>query len=136
LQVAFFLLPKSETVYLQEHNTLRQALEKMQHHAYTSVPLLDKEGHYVGSITTADFLWFIKDNYNVRHEAIYKMLVRDIPRQHYNDPVRIDAQIEDLLRIAMEQNFIPVTDDLGVFIGIVRRREIMDFYINKYNLTL
>lgn len=136
MQVAFFLLPKSETVYLLENHTVRQALEKMQHHGYTSVPLLDKEGHYVGSITTADFLWFIKDNTNIKNAALNKMLVSDIPRQHYNDPVKIDAKIEDLLRIAMEQNFIPVTDDLGVFIGIVRRREIMDFYINKYKLFI
>jgi hypothetical protein len=27
----------------------------------------------------------------------------------------------------MEQNFVPVTDDRGAFIGIVRRRAILEF---------
>ncbi len=57
MRVAFFLLPKSETVYLVENQTVRQGLEKLRHHGYTAVPLLDKDGRYVGTLTTADFLW-------------------------------------------------------------------------------
>jgi len=130
MQIAFFLLPKSETVYLTENLSVRQALEKMQHHGYTAVPLLDKKGHYVGAITVADFLWYIKDKHDMNMDKAEKMPLTDIPRKHNNQPVSINANIKDLFLVALEQNFIPVIDDLGVFIGIVRRREIMDYYLS------
>jgi CBS domain-containing protein len=31
----------------------------------------------------------------------------------------------------MNQNFIPVTDDLGTFIGIVTRQDIIRYFVNK-----
>ena len=49
MNVAFFLTPKSEVVWLLEHATMRQALERMERHGYTAVPLLDEEGRYVGT---------------------------------------------------------------------------------------
>ena len=44
MNVAFFLLPKSEVVWLSPHATLRQALERMERHRYSAVPLVDDDG--------------------------------------------------------------------------------------------
>ena len=33
--------------------------------------------------------------------------------------------------MAMNQNFVPVTDDRGLFIGIVTRRDILQYYYDK-----
>ena len=41
--------------------------------------------------------------------------------------MRIDATMDDLIERAIEQNFVPVVDDQGIFIGIVRRREIIEY---------
>lgn len=49
-------------------------------------------------------------------------------RPDHNPAVNINASIEDLLLMAMNQNFVPVVDDIGSFIGIVTRRDIMQFY--------
>lgn len=141
MQLAFFLLPKSETSFLLEDYTLRQAMEKMQFHGYTSVPLLNQMGQYVGTITVGDLLWYIKDQHRLDLSATEKdqggqrldlsaaekVLLKDVPRRRDNVPVGINAEMRDLLETAMLENFIPVVDDLGVFIGIVRRREIMKF---------
>jgi CBS domain-containing protein len=128
MQMAFFLLPKSETLYLTEQMTLRQAMEKMQYHGYGAVPVLNEAGKYVGTITAADMLWFLKDSHSVNMTLTEKVLVRDVPRRRDNEPVSVSADIRDMLKMAMEENFIPIVDDLGVFIGMVRRREIMEFY--------
>jgi len=133
MQVVFFLLPKGETIYLSWNQTLRQGLEKMQHHRYSAVPLLDDDGHYIGSFTVADFLWYIKDALNMNMEKASKILLKEIPRQHDNPPVSVNADVNDLLQMALEENFIPVVDDLGIFIGIVTRREIMEYYRNRQN---
>ena len=41
--------------------------------------------------------------------------------------MRIDSDMEDLLDKAMRQNFVPVIDDQKNFIGIVTRRDIMQY---------
>ena len=54
--------------------------------------------------------------------------MRDIIQRSHNPPVNVNASLEDLLLQAMKQNFVPVVDDLGSFIGIVTRRDIMQYY--------
>ena len=60
MNILFFLKPKSELAYIYDYHTLRQALEIMEHHRYSCVPILDKDGKYVGSITEVDLHWGVK----------------------------------------------------------------------------
>ena len=128
MRVAFFLLPKSETVYLVENQTVRQGIEKLRHHGYTAVPLLGEDGSYVGTLTTADFLWYLKEQHNMDLTRAEKAFLVEVPREHHNEAVSINCEIKDLLIKAMEQNFIPVVDDYDTYIGIVRRRDIMEYF--------
>lgn len=41
------------------------------------------------------------------------------------------SKMEDLIGRAMEQNFVPVIDDEGHFIGIITRRDIIEYCYNK-----
>ena len=127
MQMAFFLLPKNETLHFTETMTLRQAMEKMQFHGYGAVPVLNEAGQYIGTITAADILWYLKDAHSTNMSVAERVSVQDVPRRHDNIPVPVSAEIRNVLKMAMEENFIPIIDDLGVFIGIVRRREIMEF---------
>ena len=45
MNILFFLRPKSEVAYIYDYHTLRQALEIMEYHKYSSVPILNKEGN-------------------------------------------------------------------------------------------
>ena len=53
--------------------------------------------------------------------------IKDILRKDRNPSVPITATIEELLTRAMNQNFIPVTDDLGSLVGIVTRKTIIKY---------
>ncbi len=57
--------------------------------------------------------------------------MRDLLRKDFNPAVKIDVQMDELLNRAMNQNFIPVIDDLGTFIGIVTRQDILRYFIDK-----
>lgn len=127
MKVAFFLIPKNEVVYLTTKTTMRQALERMERHSYAAVPLIDERGCYAGTITEGDLLWTLKNNPGLDMNGMEKIPVKDIAVHSQNRPVRIDARIVDLISLAGEQNFVPVIDDQGVFIGIVRRREIIEY---------
>ncbi len=127
MKVAFFLIPKNEVVFLTPKTSMRQALERMEHHSYSAVPLVDDQGCYAGTITEGDLLWKLKNTQGLDVGGMEKIMVKDIACHEKNKPVRIDSRIVDLLNAASEQNFVPVVDDQGVFIGIVRRREIIEY---------
>ena len=35
-------------------------MEKMENSGYSAIPILDKENHYVGTMTEGDVLWFVR----------------------------------------------------------------------------
>lgn len=107
---------------------MRQALEKMEYHRYTAIPLIDEQGKYAGTLTEGDLLWKMKNTPGLTFEGTEKIHLTEVPRRIINNPVRINAEIEDLLSLAIVQNFVPVVDDNDIFIGIIRRREIMEYY--------
>ncbi len=112
---------------MQSSCTMRQAIEKMEFHRYTAIPIIDQDGKYVGTITEGDLLWALKNIPGLTLENTEKFPLKDIPRHIENAPVRIEATIDSLLSLAITQNFVPVVDDDGIFIGIVRRREIIEY---------
>ncbi|GGG71546.1 CBS domain-containing protein [Paenibacillus radicis (ex Gao et al. 2016)] len=127
MNIAFFLLPKQEVVTVTQEATLRQTLEKMEHHRYTAVPIIDHNGGYAGTVTEGDLLWFMKNRPGITFETANRVSLSEVPLRLNNRSVRIDANMEDLISLAKLQNFVPVVDDMERFIGIVRRSEIIDY---------
>lgn len=128
MNIAFFLLPKSEVAAVTLGSTLRQTLERMEFHRYTAVPVIGKDGSYVGTVTEGDLLWYMKNSEGkVTFENASKFLLKDVPLRMNNKPVSIDADMEDLINLAKVQNFVPVVDDRNHFIGIVRRSQIIEY---------
>lgn len=127
MNIAFFLLPKDEVVYLTIQATVRQALEKMEFHRYTAIPVIDRDGKYVDTLTEGDLLWKIKNTPGMSFKKAEECTLAEVPRHVQNKAVRIDSDMLDLLNLAKVQNFVPVVDDTGIFIGIVRRSDIIEY---------
>ncbi|GAA0709360.1 CBS domain-containing protein [Paraclostridium ghonii] len=131
MNILFFITPKSEVAYIYDDYTMRQALEKMEYHRYSAIPIINREGEYVGTITEGDLLWYLKNDLNLELKAIENVYVSYIKRRMDNKPVSINANIEDLISKSMNQNFVPVIDDQNIFIGIIKRRDIIGYCYNK-----
>lgn len=131
MNILFFLKPKSDLAFIYDYHTLRQALEIMEHHRYTCVPILNKEGNYVGSITEGDLLWAVKKLKFLNLKDAENISVMKIERKNDYQCVDVDCKMEDLIGRAMEQNFVPVVDDQEHFIGIITRRDIIKFCFDK-----
>lgn len=125
--IPFFLTPKQDVVYISPQSTMRQTLEKMEYHRYTAIPIIDDKGKYVGTITEGDLLWKIKNTPGLSFKETDKIPLMEVPRHITNKPVRINAKIESLLRLAATQNYVPVLDDKDTFIGIVKRGDIIEY---------
>ena len=131
MNVLFFLTPKSEVAYIYDDYTMRQTLEKMEYHRYSSIPIINKKGEYVGTMTEGDLLWSIKKDLNLNLKSLEDICISSVRRKMDNKPISVNANIEDLVSKSMNQNFIPVIDDQNIFIGIIKRRDIIDFCYNK-----
>jgi CBS domain-containing protein len=127
MNIAFFLLPKQEVICLTENATLRQTLERMEHHRYTAVPVLSESGVYRVTVTEGDLLWFLKNRPDLTFDQLHRVSLSEVPMRTKNRAVRIDADMEDLITLSKTQNFVPVVDDMNRFIGIVRRSDIIDY---------
>ena len=127
MNIAYFLLPKSKIAYLYDDFTFRQGLEKMRRRGYSAIPVITREGQYAGTVSEGDFLWPLLDGEEAPSmKKAEHLRVRDIIGNKY-PAVRITVGMDALLESAMNQNFIPVVDDLDKFIGIVTRRDIIGY---------
>ncbi len=131
MNILFFLKPKSELAYIYDYHTLRQALEIMEYHKYSSVPILNKEGKYVGSITEGDLLWGLKKQNLLNLKHAEDISIMKIERRLAYNCVRADSDMEDLIEKAKEQNFVPVVDDQEHFIGIITRKDIITYCYDR-----
>jgi CBS domain-containing protein len=128
MKIAFFLTPKADLAWVSTTATVRQAIERMEYHRYTSVPLVSPDGRYAGALTEGDLLWFMKQHPHVRFDETEEVPLEAVQRRLDVRSVHIDAEIDELLARALDQNFVPVVDDREVFVGIVRRRRILEHF--------
>ena len=127
MNILFYLTPKCDCAFLEEDDTLRQALEKMEARRYSVIPLLSKSGHYIGTVTEGDLLWTIKNRHGLDLHEAEKISITSIDRRRDYMPISIQANMDDLSELAVHQNFVPVSDDNDSFIGIVTRQEIIKY---------
>ena len=132
LNLLFFLTPKSSCSYLYDDYTLRQALERMEHSGYTALPILSRSGEYRGTLTEGDLLWAVKNLCCMDLRDTEEHGIMSITHRRDNLPVSVSTDMQELLLKATDQNFVPVVDDKGAFIGIVTRRAIMRYCLEQY----
>lgn len=133
MNILFFLTPKQHVDYIYDDFTVRQTLEKMQGRRYSAVPIIKRSGEYVGTLTEGDILWGIKENFLLDMRAAEHTPVMELERHTENYPVCVETDIDDLIAKTLNQNFVPVIDDRGVFIGIVTRKSVIQHLYEKAN---
>ena len=127
-----FIIPKSLVEYITSDSTLRQGLEKMRFHRYVAIPVLDAEGRYLGTLRNDDILQYFLNAGNFDARIAEKISVGEIIDRNYSRPLYHNSSMEELFELVKEHNFVPVVDDRGCFIGIVLRRDVMNFLLKFY----
>ena len=94
--------------------------------------MIDREGRYIGTITEGDFLWSLKNKFSLDLKMAEDVPIQSVRRRMRFEPISINSDMEDLVTKAMNQNFVPVIDDNGIFIGIVTRKDIIEFCYKEY----
>ena len=102
----------------------------MQFHHYSAVPLLSKTGKYIATISEGDLLYYIKDH-QLNFDDLEKINIKNIKPDRDIKSISINNDMDSLISLITLQNFVPVNDDLGNFIGIVRRSSIINYLVGK-----
>ena len=129
MNAAFYLTPKSSVTYLYDDWSVKYALGQLKKHGYTAVPVIDREGRYAGSLSEGDILWYIyglmrENRENILEECENTRVAQVVPQGKYPAAL-IDIPWDELVKRALEQNYVPLVDDRQSFIGIVTRRAVM-----------
>lgn len=125
MNVWFFLTPKSEVTYIFEDYKLSKVMDIMEETGYTALPMIDRQGHYVGSVTEGDILRVIREKRELSLECIGEITVSNIQRKTQIKSISGAADMIDMIKRALEQNYVPVVDDDNIFSGIITRRDII-----------
>ena len=56
MNLLFFLTPKQDVLFIYEDFTLRQTLEKWSNQRFATIPVLKRNGEYLGTMTEGDIL--------------------------------------------------------------------------------
>ncbi|MBE5936998.1 MAG: CBS domain-containing protein [Lachnospiraceae bacterium] len=128
MNVIGLLMPKSTVTYINKEESLDVALDILHNSGFSTVPVVDAEGKYAGTISEGDFLWYIKEH---GVEALKCATVGDVSDINRNPAVHDIVDSKTIVHDIMSQNFLSMVDDRDCFIGIITRKNIIKFLKQK-----
>lgn len=118
------MIPAENVANVIKEHPLEHALLLLSQAGYSTIPVLDKEDHFVGLLSLNDIVKKMLGIDGIDTSNLETLTVADVMNTEV--PVmRPDAELEDVLHLLVNASFLPVLDSDGVFCGIVTRREIL-----------
>ena len=131
MNVFQLLTTKNESLYLNEMEGLASAMDQLRISGYTAVPVIREDGSYAGTVSEGDFLWAFLDGKDEDAKG-QALPLKSIIRAEKNPAVKINVELSQLFAAVLNQNFVPVVDDRNMFIGIVTRKRVMEFFLECF----
>lgn len=136
MDISAFLKPMNEVILIYDDQSIHDALETMEKSRYTSIPIISRDGRYVGTLTEGDLLWEIKNTTQFNIKKAEKILVGQMHRLRDYESIHISENIDQLIIKASNENFVPVINDAGLFVGIVTRKTLLDYFFEHNFIVL
>ena len=135
MDILFFTIKIPKVIYAYDDMTVKEVYNLLEDNPFTAIPVLNREGYYVGTITEGDILRFIMHK-DISKSVAEKAKIADVERLRDLEPINQDAKIQDLILKATNQNFVPIVDEDNIFIGIVTRKEIINYFFEHNFIVL
>lgn len=131
LNVFFFLKMKKDVIFFYDDFTIEEGLQLMQKHRFTAMPVVDHDGIYLGTINEGDFLRYFLTHNDTAPEHLMGTEVKHLLREGFNPSVTVETPVDEIFQHSLNQNFVPITDDRQIFIGIVTRKTILAYLLEE-----
>lgn len=107
MNLLFFLTPKQDVLFIYEDFTLRQTLEKWSNQRFATIPVLKRNGEYLGTMTEGDILWGIKSIHGLDIDASEDIPIASFPRRRDYKAVPVTTGMHALLNAAVDRILFP-----------------------------
>ncbi|WP_306489918.1 cyclic-di-AMP-binding protein CbpB [Anaerococcus octavius] len=135
------MIPASDVAIVHEEDSLVHAILVLSSSGYQTIPVLDKDNRVRGLISISNIVTNSDDLSIFDEDRLAEFKVKQVMNQVV--PILFDNyNLEDVLRLIINNNFICVTHKNGYFLGIIPRKIILERFTNiahnlesQYNLT-
>ncbi|UOQ85429.1 cyclic-di-AMP-binding protein CbpB [Gracilibacillus salinarum] len=133
LTVGDLMIPAEKVAHVQEGNPIEHALLVLVESGYSSVPVLDLEYKFKGTIAKTPILKSVMGMERFEMERLAEIKVEAV-MQKDQPTLTEDTDFLTCLKVVINHAFACVTDEQGYFLGILTRRAILK-EVNKSMYT-
>lgn len=137
-----FLIPASRIAFVQDNNPLYHAFLILTKVKYSKIPVLDKDRRVVGLLSLAMITDKMLQTDQISTDILNQLKVRDVMQTKFDKINFVQTTLETQLHLLVDNAFLPVVDDKGVFQGLLTRREwikafnyVVHTFDNHYEVT-
>ncbi len=142
MNIVSLLVPKSEITWIAAHETVKTAIAVMERSGHSTLPVVARDGHYAGTVQEPALLRSMAcvGESSLDAAQIARVRLFDLVLDQSLCPIGVHgpattrneaAWWEALLPPVLVHSFVPVVDDRRVFIGIVRRRDLLAHIVGR-----
>ncbi|PWU69015.1 cyclic-di-AMP-binding protein CbpB [Gracilibacillus dipsosauri] len=124
LTVRDFMIPAEKVAHVQIGNPIEHALLVLVESGYSSVPVLDIDYKYRGTIGKTPILKSVMGIERFEMEILSEKKVEDVMRKD-QPTITKDTDFLTCLKVVIDHAFACVVDEGGYFVGIITRRAIL-----------
>ena len=127
-----FFIPASKIAFVQDDAPLYHAFLILTKVRYAKIPVLNKEKCVVGLLSLAMITnkMLLTDHISTNPLTILK--VKDVMQTTFSKINFTQTTLETQLHLLIDNSFLPVVNDTGIFQGILTRRE----WIKAFNFVV
>ena len=135
------MIPASDVAVVREEDSLVHAILVLSSSGYQTIPVLDDENRVRGLISISNIVTNTEDLSIFDEDRLAQIKVENVMNQVV--PILFDNyNLENVLRLIINNNFICITHKNGYFLGIIPRKIILERFTNiahnlenQYTLT-
>lgn len=115
------MIPAADVATCNEEDTLLHAVLVLSNSGYQIIPVLDGKNHVRGLISISDIVTSFDDLSLFDEDKLQAIKVKEVMNQVV--PILFDNyNLEDVLRLLVNNNFVCITHKNGYFLGIIPRK--------------
>ena len=123
-QIEDFIISSEKVAHVQLGNSAEHALLVLTKTGYSAIPVLDMKYRFQGLINTQRITESILGMEHIEYEKLPEIKVQDI-MQTDMPLISINERFQKALDLLIDQNFLCVINDDGMFMGILTRRVVL-----------
>ena len=118
-----FIIPASRIAFVEDDNPLYHAFMILTRVKYSKIPVLDSKNQVVGLLSLAMITDKMMVTDKITLDPLTELKVKDVMQTNFDKINFAQTTLEAQLHLLVDNAFLPVVDNHGVFQGLLTRRE-------------